>query len=157
MGAPCSHRAANGLGERTLVVPVAGVDASSLRDDFDEARGSRRHEAIDILAPRGTPVLAVDDGTVRKLFKSVPGGLTIYQFDKAETYCFYYAHLDGYAPGLHEGQPLRQGDVIGYVGATGNAPVPHLHFTIFELGPGKRWWEGRPVNPFPLWVSRRSP
>jgi murein DD-endopeptidase MepM/ murein hydrolase activator NlpD len=107
------------------------------------------------VAPRGTPVRAVDDGTVRKLFHSVPGGLTVYQFDPSESYCYYYAHLDRYAAGLEEGQALRKGDVVGYVGTTGNAPreTPHLHFTIFKLGPEKRWWEGVPLNPYPLWAQ----
>jgi murein DD-endopeptidase MepM/ murein hydrolase activator NlpD len=140
------------LEERALLFPLEGVDARVLLDNFAEARGSRSHEALDILAPRGTPVLAVDDGVVRKLFTSVRGGLTVYQFDASESYCYYYAHLDRYAEGLVEGKPLRKGDRIGYVGTTGNAPptTPHLHFTIFKLGPEKRWWEGVPINPFPI-------
>jgi murein DD-endopeptidase MepM/ murein hydrolase activator NlpD len=112
--------------------------------------GSRRHEAMDILAPRGTEVYATLDGKIARLFTSAAGGLTIYQFDPAEEYAFYYAHLDRYAPGLAEGQVVRKGQTIGYVGTTGNAPVgtPHLHFAIFKLGPDKRWWEGEPVDPF---------
>lgn len=135
-------------------MPIAGVDPRSLRNDFTDARGGRSHGALDLLAPRGTPVLAVDDGYVRKLFTSVPGGLTVYQFDLAERYCYYYAHLDGYAPGLHEGQPLRRGDVVGYVGTTGNAPkdTPHLHFAVSRLDPDKRWWTGTPIDPYPLLV-----
>jgi murein DD-endopeptidase MepM/ murein hydrolase activator NlpD len=145
------------LEERALLFPLQGVDTRVLLDNFAEARGSRSHEALDILAPRGTPVLAVDDGVVRKLFTSVRGGLTVYQFDASDTYCYYYAHLDRYAEGLLEGKPLRKGDRIGYVGTTGNAPptTPHLHFTIFKLGPEKRWWEGVPINPFPI-LSRAS-
>jgi murein DD-endopeptidase MepM/ murein hydrolase activator NlpD len=131
-------------------VPVAGVAPSELADMFDEARGGRRHEAIDILAPRGTKVFAVDDGTVAKLFTSKPGGLTVYQFDPQERLAYYYAHLDRYAEGLQEGMKLRRGDLLGYVGTSGNAGnTPHLHFAVFRLGPQRRWWEGDPVNPYP--------
>jgi murein DD-endopeptidase MepM/ murein hydrolase activator NlpD len=135
-----------------LIVPVAGVPRSAMRDMFNESRGNRRHEAIDILAPRGTPVIAAADGVVKKLFTSVPGGLTVYQFDPEENYCYYYAHLDAYAPGLKEGQRLRSGDAIGFVGTTGNAPkdTPHLHFALIRLDPDKRWWKGTYVDPYPL-------
>ena len=136
-----------------LLIPVAGVEARQLSDTFTESRAAGRpHEAIDIMAPRGTPVLAVADGKVEKLFLSKPGGLTVYQFDTAEKLAYYYAHLDRYAPGLAEGQPLKRGEVVGFVGSSGNAnPAhPHLHFAIFELGPEKRWWEGRAINPYPL-------
>jgi murein DD-endopeptidase MepM/ murein hydrolase activator NlpD len=120
---------------------------------FYETRGGNRpHEALDILAPRGTPVLAADDGRIVKLFKSVPGGLTIYQFDPSESFAYYYAHLEGYATGVAEGKQVRRGEVIGYVGTTGNAnpATPHLHFAIFVLGPEKRWWQGTAINPYPL-------
>jgi murein DD-endopeptidase MepM/ murein hydrolase activator NlpD len=136
-----------------LAVPVQGVTATQLTDTFDDTRGTGRiHEALDIMAPAGTPVLAVADGPVAKLFDSKAGGLTIYQFDPTGTYAYYYAHLQGYAPGLAEGRMLRRGEVIGYVGSTGNADpaAPHLHFAIFRLGPEKRWSEGTPVNPYPL-------
>ena len=137
---------------RPMIIPVAGVDRSAMRDMFDEVRGNRRHEAIDIMAPRGTPVIAADDGVVKKLFTSVPGGLTVYEFDPDERFCYYYAHLDGYAAGLHEGQVLRRGEVLGYVGTTGNAPknAPHLHFALIRLDPDRRWWKGTYVNPYPL-------
>lgn len=137
---------------RPMIVPVAGVDRSALRDMFDEVRGNRRHEAIDIFAPRGTPVIATDDGLVKKLFTSVPGGLTVYEFDPDQRFCYYYAHLDHYADGLHEGQWLHPGDVLGYVGTTGNAPkdAPHLHFALIRLDPDRRWWKGTYVNPYPL-------
>lgn len=141
------------LGLRNLLLPVEGIGRDQLRDTFDEMRGgNRRHEAIDILAPRDTPVLAVDDGTVAKLFESVPGGLTVYQFDPAARYCYYYAHLERYAKGLEAGDPITRGEVIGYVGTTGNAPpdTPHLHFAIYRLGPDRRWWEGEALNPFPV-------
>jgi peptidoglycan LD-endopeptidase LytH len=137
---------------RALAMPVVGARTLDLRDNFEEARGSRRHEAIDILAPRGTPVVAVDDGRVAKIFNSKSGGLTVYQFDPDETHAYYYAHLDRYAEDLKEGAYLRRGDPIGSVGTSGNAPrdTPHLHFAIFELGPEKRWWEGKPINPYPF-------
>jgi murein DD-endopeptidase MepM/ murein hydrolase activator NlpD len=142
------------LRARALLLPIQGLDLRTLHDSFSEGRNGRPHEAIDILAPRGTPVLAVDDGPVRKLFTSARGGLTVYQFDPEGLYCYYYAHLDRYAEGLSEGAALRKGARVGYVGTTGNAPpgTPHLHFTIFRLGPEKNWWEGIPVNPYPLWA-----
>lgn len=137
-----------------LGLPIAGLQLSDIQDTFDGARGggARKHEATDILAPRGTPVVAADDGVVTKLFTSKPGGLTVYQFDSTTTYAYYYAHLDGYAPGLKEGMRLKKGDPVGYVGSTGNADpnTPHLHFAIFELGPEKHWWQGKPINPYPL-------
>ena len=141
-----------------LLLPVAGITPAQLSDTFNDARGggTRVHEALDIMAPRGTPVLAAVDGKVEKLFTSDAGGLTVYQFDATGTYCYYYAHLDAYAPGLREGQVLKRGDVIGTVGSTGNADPegPHLHFAIFLLGPDKRWHEGTPVNPYPLLTAR---
>jgi peptidoglycan LD-endopeptidase LytH len=145
------------LKARSIAIPVQGVDVSQLRDNFSEMRGSRAHEAIDILAPRGTPVLAADDGVIQKLFTSAQGGLTVYEFDRDGAYCYYYAHLDRYAEGLTEGMAARKGDVIGYVGTSGNAPpgTPHLHFTIFKLGPEKQWWKGTAVNPFPLWALKK--
>ena len=145
------------LRARGLAIPVQGKTARDLHDNFAELRGARPHEAIDIPAPKGTPVVAVADGTVKKLFTSVPGGLTVYEFDTEEAYCYYYAHLDRYAGGLVEGKKLARGDVVGYVGTTGNAPTgtPHLHFTIFRLGPEKRWWEGTPINPYPLWALNK--
>jgi murein DD-endopeptidase MepM/ murein hydrolase activator NlpD len=142
------------LQSRGLRIPVEGFDVAHLHDNFAEKRGARVHEAIDLLAPRGTPVIAVDDGVVRKLFTSAAGGLTVYQFDPGETYCYYYAHLDRYAEGLAEGRFLKKGDRVGYVGTTGNAPpgAPHLHFTIYKLPGDKKWWAGTPINPYPLWA-----
>src|SRR6266850_790541 len=142
---------------RSIIIPVQGVSAAAIQDTFDETRGtSRRHEATDILAPRGTPVLAADDGVIRKLFLSKPGGNTIYQFDPTEQFAYYYAHLDRYAENIREGLAVRQGDVIGYVGTTGNAGnTSHLHFAIFKLGPEKRWWEGTAINPYPILMGQR--
>jgi murein DD-endopeptidase MepM/ murein hydrolase activator NlpD len=141
------------LASRNLGLPVAKMKASDILDTFNESRGGqRKHEATDILAPRGTSVLAADDGTIVKLFWSKAGGRTIYQFDPGERYCYYYAHLDGYAAHLTEGMRVRKGQVIGYVGTTGNAQptAPHLHFAITELGSDKKWWEGTPIDPYPL-------
>ncbi len=124
-----------------------------LRDSFSEARtGGRKHEAIDIPAPRGTPVVAAGAGVVKKLFRSVRGGLTVYQFDSAGDYCYYYAHLDHYAESLKQGDVVKRGDRIGYVGSTGDAsPLePHLHFAVYKLGPEKHWWEGTAIDPFPI-------
>ncbi|WP_374584197.1 M23 family metallopeptidase [Pseudoduganella sp.] len=137
----------------SLLIPVAGVKSAQLRDTYSQPRGNERmHEALDIPAPHGTPVFAVADGRIAKLYTSKPGGLTIYQFDPGEKYAYYYAHLDHYAATLKEGQQVKRGDLIGYVGASGNADpaAPHLHFAMFELGPEKNWWQGKPVNPYPL-------
>ena len=133
-----------------MIPPIGGLALANLRDMFGEVHNGHPHEAIDIMEPRGTPVRAVVSGTVRKLFLSKPGGNTIYQFDETEAYCYYYAHLDRYAEGLREGRPVRQGDVIGFVGSTGNADprTPHLHFAIFELGAEKLWWKGKAVDPY---------
>ncbi len=138
------------LVSRRLRIPVAGVYAADLNDSFDEPRGGRRHEAIDILAPRNTAVLAVDDGTIAKLFTSKAGGLTIYQFDPTSAYSYYYAHLERYADRIRDGARVSRGDVIGYVGTSGNAPrdTPHLHFAVYKLTEAKRWWEGAPIDPF---------
>jgi murein DD-endopeptidase MepM/ murein hydrolase activator NlpD len=139
------------LRARNLLIPVAGVEAADLFKSFDELRGgTRRHEAIDILAPRHTPVVAVEDGTVARLFLSEAGGTTLYQFDPARRYVYYYAHLERYAPGMSEKDRVTRGQVIGFVGTSGNAPegTPHLHFAIFRLTDAQRWWEGTPIDPF---------
>jgi peptidoglycan LD-endopeptidase LytH len=136
-----------------MSLPLGGLKPADLRDNFEENRSGHVHEAIDILAPRGTPVRAVVSGTIRKLFLSKPGGNTIYLFDDEEEYSYYYAHLDRYAKGLREGMRVQRGETIAYVGSTGNAGVPHLHFAIFELGPKREWWKGDPVNPYPYLVK----
>jgi murein DD-endopeptidase MepM/ murein hydrolase activator NlpD len=147
---PAQPEPSGGIG-----LPIAGLRASDILDTFYQKRGGRIHEAADIMAPRGTPVLAVASGEIRKLFTSKAGGLTIYQFDRPEVYCYYYAHLDRYADGLKEGMTVQRGQVIGYVGSTGNASpaAPHLHFAIYLLGPEKRWWEGKAINPYPLLID----
>ncbi len=143
------------LAARRLLIPVEGVERAALRDNFEESRGGHRHDALDIMAARGTPVHAVDAGRVAKLFASRAGGLTVYQFDRDEKYAYYYAHLDHYAAGLKEGTLLARGEVLGYVGTTGNAPpsAPHLHFTILRLGDDRKWWKGAAVNPYPFLVE----
>jgi murein DD-endopeptidase MepM/ murein hydrolase activator NlpD len=135
-----------------MAPPIVGLTPGDLHDNFDQMRGQARHEAIDIMEPRGTPVHAVVDGIIAKLFLSKPGGNTIYLFDEAGEFCYYYAHLDRYAPNLREGMHVSRGEVIAFVGSTGNASpsAPHLHFTIFKLEPEKRWWKGTPVNPYPV-------
>lgn len=136
-----------------LVIPVQGIAGSQLVDTFEQSRSEGRlHQAIDIMAPTGTPVVAVADGWVEKLFTSKQGGLTIYQFEPTRTWSYYYAHLDRYADGLREGQLLKRGQVIGYVGYSGNAnPAgPHLHFAVNRLDADQKWWTGTPVNPYPL-------
>ena len=135
-----------------LTIPVAGVKAEELLDTFNEKRGTRRHDALDIPAPRRTPVLSATDGRLLRLYTSERGGLMIYAADSSERFVLMYAHLDAYAEGLTEGAPLRRGQVIGYVGTTGNAPpnIPHLHFAIARSSNVKRWWEGVAVDPLPL-------
>ncbi len=143
--------ATKALVARGLDVPVEGVRRESLVRSFHDARdGTREHDALDILAPRNTPVVAADDGRIEKLFLSKAGGNTIYQFDATEQFCYYYAHLERYADGLKEGDQVRKGQVIGYVGTSGNAPknTPHLHFAVFQLTPEKHWWEGTPIDPY---------
>ena len=136
-----------------LVIPVAGIRAEQLADTYDDARGEGRvHDAIDIMAPRGTPVIAAAAGTVEKLFDSERGGRTIYVRRDGGQWIDYYAHLDSYAPGLAEGRKVRRGQVIGTVGSTGDASPdgPHLHYAINAMAPGEAWYQGRPINPYPL-------
>ena len=142
------------LRRRALVIPVAGLRPRDLSDSFADARDGHRHEAIDLLAPRGTKVIATDDGTVVKLLTSSRGGRSVYQLDPSSSYCYYYAHLDRYALRLREGLVLRKGETIGYVGTSGNASwrTPHLHFAVLKLGPEKAWGRGTPVNPFAIWL-----
>ena len=138
---------------RALLVPVAGIDPSQLRNTYDDSRsGGRRHDAIDIHAPRGTPVLATTDGTIIKLHSGARGGLSLYQMDDDGRTRYYYAHLDRYAEGMREGVRVRRGDVIGYVGDTGNAQPGdyHLHFSVARLSTPSRWWTGENLNPYHL-------
>lgn len=141
--------AAAALGTK-IGAPIDGLRPADIRDSFNETHNGQAHEAVDLMAPRGTPVHAVVDGTIRKLFQSKAGGTTVYQFDDAYERCYYYAHLDHYAAGLHEEQHVKRGEVIAYVGSTGNADprAPHLHFAVSELGPKREWWNGKPINPY---------
>ncbi len=144
------------LRSRQLMVPVQGAGVLDVRDSFDDARdgGERTHHAVDILAPRGTPILAADEGTVLALKSNRLGGITIYAVDPAQKLVYYYAHLDHYADGLSEGQRLKKGDLLGYVGTTGNAPkdVPHLHFQVMRMTDPKRYWDGPVLDPRPYFT-----
>lgn len=136
---------------RNLEIPVQGVERRALQPSYDDPRGTdRRHHGIDILAPRNTPVMAVEDGVIAKLFASVAGGLTVYQFDPTQRYTYYYAHLERYADALVEGMHVTRGQVLGYVGTSGNAPkdTPHLHFEISILTDARQWWKAAPVDPY---------
>ena len=147
------------VGPSGLAIPVVGINAGQLSDTFTEARGQgRSHDAIDIMAAEGTPVIAAADGTVEKLFNSVRGGLTVYERSADQKWIYYYAHLSAYAPGLHEGQQLKRGQVIAQVGHTGdaNAAGPHLHFAVNAMAPGERWWHGTPINPYPLLAGKQG-
>ncbi|MCA1749707.1 MAG: M23 family metallopeptidase [Sphingomonadales bacterium] len=140
-----------------LLIPVAGVTPADLTDTYSRARagGARSHDAIDIMAPAGTPVIAAAPGTVEKLFYSERGGITAYLRSTDQRRIYYYAHLDRYAPGLVEGTELAAGDAIGLVGATGNADseAPHLHFAVMRMREGEGWSEGEAINPYPLLVG----
>jgi peptidoglycan LD-endopeptidase LytH len=136
----------------SLRVPIDGSRVDAWKGGFSERRGSgsRGHEAVDILSPRNTPVHAVESGTIAKIFESKQGGHTVYQYSADGRLVYYYAHLERYAGGLREGQAVAQGEVIGYVGTSGNAPpnTPHLHFAVFAIDADKRWWLGRPLDPY---------
>ena len=144
------------LRARNLIVPVAGIRAATIPSSFSDKRGTRQHNAIDILAPRGTPVLSADEGVVAKIDTSDGGGLSLYVAGPGERFIFYYAHLDAYRRGITEGMRVAKGDTIGYVGTTGNAPpnTPHLHFAIARADRDKRWWKGTPLDPLPLLRDR---
>ena len=148
---------ANFVGQINLIIPVAGVRPDQLLDTFDDARSEGRvHDAIDIMAPAETPVLAATDGKIIKLFNSERGGTTIYQLSANQDLIFYYAHLARYADGLAEGNTVKQGEIIAYVGDTGNAGPGnyHLHFSIAAVSDSKRYWEGTNINPYPLLHDR---
>ena len=146
------------IGPSGLAIPVAGIKPEALANTYEQARdGGRIHNAIDIMAPHGTPVVAAAPGVVEKLyFSQGGGGISVYVRSPDRQWIFYYAHLDAYAPGLTEGQAVKQGDVLGTVGSTGNAnPAgPHLHFAVHRMAPGEDWHEGSPVNPYPLLAGK---
>lgn len=141
-----------------LIIPVQGIAAHDLRDSYTEPRGggSRSHQALDIPAPRNTPILAAANGRILRKFSSKDGGNMIYATDATEKFILMYAHLDHYAADLVDGMPVRQGQVIGYVGTTGNAPpdLPHLHFALARASDIRDWWKGTPINPFPLLAAK---
>ena len=149
------------VGPGGLAIPVAGVKARELVDTFTQARagGARVHDAIDIMAATGTPIVSVAPGTVEKLyFSKGGGGISVYVRSEDGVYNYYYAHLSAYAPGLREGQRVRRGTPIGYVGYSGNAnPAgPHLHFAINRMAPGEKWYHGTPINPYPLLAGKAA-
>lgn len=152
---PASPAASNPAVASTIASPIAGLKRSELHDSFNETHFGHRHEAIDIMEPRGTPVLAVTDGVIAKLVESRAGGNMIYQFDTAGNYCYYYAHLDHYAKGLADNAKVTRGEVIGYVGSTGDASpdAPHLHFGVKLADPDHKWFHGAPIDPFPLLLN----
>jgi murein DD-endopeptidase MepM/ murein hydrolase activator NlpD len=144
---------------RGLIVPVAGVAVSQLQDSFDEGRDEGRvHRALDILAPRGTPVLSADDGRILRVRPNALGGNTVYATDPLGRVVYYYAHLDAYQPGLTEGATVARGDVLGIVGTTGNAPkdTPHLHFQVMRMPADGKYWDGEAINPYPLFLLMKA-
>jgi peptidoglycan LD-endopeptidase LytH len=148
------------VGPAGLAIPVQGIQPKQLTDTFTQARagGARVHDAIDIMAPEGTPVLAAADGKVEKLFYSNGGGgITAYVRSPDMRWTYYYAHLQSYAPGLAEGQQVRRGQLVGRVGHTGNASAegPHLHFAINRMQPNEKWYQGSPINPYPLLAGKK--
>lgn len=141
------------LSARHLLLPIDGISADNLKGSFYEKRGDSVHEATDILAPRNTPIRALEDGTIAKLFLSRFGGNTIYQIDPSGKYVYYYAHLEKYEPNLKEGDKVKRGQIIGFVGTSGNAPpnTPHLHLSISVLTPDKKWWQARALDPYEVY------
>ncbi|MDZ4870488.1 MAG: M23 family metallopeptidase [Alphaproteobacteria bacterium] len=137
------------IGRRELIVPIKGVSVAGLVDTWGAPRdGGRYHEGIDIIVPAWTPVRAAASGTIVKLFSSSRGGVTVYQRDASGRLILYYAHLNGYVPGLREGMRVKQGQDIAFVGQTGNATVPHLHFEVQRAGAPGQWWRAEAVNPY---------
>lgn len=143
-------------GAGRLIIPVSGVEARALTDTWGQARSEgRHHEGIDIMAPMGSPVLAAAPGRVLKFFQSVRGGVTLYEADESGRVIFYYAHLMAYAPGLQEGAAVSQGQLLGFVGQSGNATTPHLHFEIQRAEQPNQWWHGQALNPYPMLIAHR--
>ena len=155
-----SAEAVDYLLARGIFIPVAGATLSQLHDNFDEGRdGGRAHLALDIMAPRGTPVLSADSGRILRISVSSLGGNTIYATDPLGRVVYYYAHLDGYQPGLAQGALVARGDTLGFVGTTGNAPkdTPHLHFQVMRMPQDGKYWDGDPINPYPLILLTHDP
>ncbi len=146
------------LSARHLLLPIDGISADNLKGSFYEKRGDSAHEATDIIAPRNTPIRALEDGTIAKLFLSRFGGNTIYQIDPSSKYVYYYAHLEKYEQNLKEGDKVKRGQIIGFVGTSGNAPpnTPHLHLSISVLTPDKKWWQARALDPYEVYKSNKA-
>jgi len=160
--APIAPEAASDAPAPVMIVPVAGIDATTLRSNWGDVRGggTRGHQGLDIMAPAGTPVIAAADGTIEKLYLSKGGGgITLYQRAAGGRWLLYYAHLASYAPGTAEGRRVRAGETLAYVGDTGNAGTGnyHLHFAVARMAPGEGWWQGTPVDPYPLLAGGPSP
>ena len=152
-GSVSSAEAVEYLLARGIMIPVAGAAMSQLHDAFDEARdGGRTHRALDIMAPRGTPVISADEGRILRVSVCTLGGNTVYATDPLGRVVYYYAHLDAYQPGLTQGALVTRGDTLGFVGTTGNAPkdTPHLHFQVMRMPADGKFWDGDPINPYPL-------
>lgn len=153
--APAAAAAQPGPAKRGLLIPVKGIKPADLRDNFHDKRGVRTHKALDIMAKRGTPVVAAGDGRIAKMYRHLLGGLCIYQYAADGEHVYYYAHLDAFEKGLAAGDVVKRGEVLGYVGTTGNASptAPHLHFALIRLGADGKWYKGTPVNPYPHFVE----
>ncbi|HKP86249.1 MAG TPA: M23 family metallopeptidase [Blastocatellia bacterium] len=154
---PVTEADTTSLKLKNLLIPVEGVTANQLRDTFYDGRSEgRQHQALDIMAAGGTPVLAAADGKVARLFQSEKGGITLYQLDSSGLYYYYYAHLQRYADGVVEGKELKRGDVIAYVGDTGNAGAGnfHLHFAITKPNAPGHWSGGAPINPYLILTNK---
>ena len=154
-GSVSSVEAVNYLLARGMAIPVAGMPMSRLRDTFDEGRDAGRvHRALDILAPRGTAVIAADSGHILRIGTNTLGGNVIYATDPLGRIVYYYAHLDAFQPGVAQGAAIARGDTLGFVGTTGNAPrdTPHLHFQVMRMPPDGKYWDGEPINPYPLFL-----
>lgn len=141
------------LRSRQIIVPVAGADMTRVEDSFNEPRdGDRVHRAIDILAPRGTPIVSADDGRIVRMTTSTLGGISMYTVDPETRIVYYYAHMDRYNDAMAPGKTISKGDTLGFVGTTGNAPknTPHLHFQVMRWPADGKYWNGDPIDPFSL-------
>ncbi|TPG43384.1 M23 family metallopeptidase [Sphingomonas koreensis] len=145
-------------GYPALAVPVQGVRRDQISDNWLDPRegGARQHHGTDIMVPQGTPILAAAPGTIEKMFDSTLGGTTLYERSPDGRWQYYYAHMSGYAPGVQEQQVVKTGDLLGYAGDTGDAGPGNyqLHFGLSYMHPGEGWWQGTPVNPYPLLAGK---
>ena len=149
--APVASASDEFLLTRHIVLPVAGADMSKVEDSYSEPRdGGRVHRAIDILAPRGTPILSADDGKILRMTTNTLGGISMYTVDTENRLVYYYAHMDHYNDAMSPGRTIVKGDTLGYVGTTGNAPkdTPHLHFQVMRWPADGKYWNGDPIDPY---------